>query len=174
MKANRSFIFAALLFMALNIGAHPLDCQPGEGCIDWTARYDGPAHDFDMALAVVLSPDNTRVYVTGYSPGIGPYNIDYATIAYDAQTGATIWTARYDSGIQWVDRGKYLALSPDGTRLFVTGESNADGSDTNYDYLTIAYNAATGEQLWTARYDFNAGQEEVSAIAVSPDGARVY
>src|SRR2546428_41630 len=78
-------------------------CDPGQGCFRWSARYDGPGHDFDLALAIALSPDNTRIYVTGYSPGIGPYNIDYATIAYDAQTGATIWTARYDSGIQWLD-----------------------------------------------------------------------
>jgi hypothetical protein len=144
------------------------------GTVRWIARYDGPGHDFDLTESIVLSPDNTRVYVTGYSPGIGPYNNDYATIAYDAATGATIWTARYDSPAHWMDNGKYLTISPDGTRLFVTGDSNADGSDSNYDFLTIAYNAATGEQLWVARYDFNSGQEEVSAIAVSPDGTRVY
>src|SRR2546426_11703345 len=129
------------------------------GDVGWTARYDGPGHDFDLAEAIVLSPDNKRIYVTGYSPDNGAPN-DYATIAYDAATGATIWTARYDSGAHWFDNGKYLAISPDGMRLFVTGDSNADGSDSNYDYLTIAYDAATGEQLWVARYDFARGQEE--------------
>jgi hypothetical protein len=148
-------------------------CGPATGCVRWAARYDGPGQDFDLALNVVLSPDNKRVYVTGYSPDNGAPN-DYATIAYDAATGATIWTARYDSGAHWFDIGKYLAISPDGTRLFVTGDSNADGSDSNYDYLTIAYDAVTGEQLWVARYDFAGGQEEVSAIAVSPDGTRVF
>jgi hypothetical protein len=150
-----------------------LDCQAGQGCISWIARYDGPGHDFDLALAVVLSPDNTRLYITGYSPGSGTFN-DYATAAYDAATGVQLWLARYDSPAHWFDNGKYLAISPDGTRLFVTGDSNADGSDSNYDFVTIAYNAATGEQIWIARYDFAAGQEEVSAIAVSPDGTRVY
>ncbi len=155
------------------VSSPSVNCQPGQGCIRWSAGYDGPGHDFDLAGSIVLSPDNKRVYVTGYSPGNGTYN-DYATIAYDAATGAAIWTARYDSGAQWFDNGKYLAISPDGARLFVTGDSNADGSDSNYDYLTIAYDAATGEQLWTARYDFAGGQEEVSAIAVSPDGTRVF
>jgi hypothetical protein len=169
----RSLLFLSLLLAAAQLTSWPHPAMAAGGDLRWTARYDGPGHDFDLANAVVLSPDNSRIYITGYSPGNGTAN-DYATIAYDATTGAPIWTARYDSPGHWFDNGKYLALSPDGTRLFVTGDSNADGSDSNYDFLTIAYDAATGEQLWVARYDFNSGQEEVSAIAVSPDGTRVY
>lgn len=178
---SSSFVSLGLTAIALSahantgtrIGSPSVNCQPGQGCIRWSASYDGPGHDFDLALSVLLSPDNKRVYVTGYSPGEGTFN-DYATIAYDTATGVAIWTARYDSPGHWFDNGKYLAISPDGSRLFVTGDSNADGSDSNYDYLTIAYDAATGEQLWTARYDFAGGQEEVHGIAVSPDGNRVY
>src|SRR5437867_4313849 len=64
------------------------------------AIYDGG--DDDAASDVVVSPDGSHVYVTGWSgsstpPGSYP-NYDYATVAYDVATGTQSWVARYDGG----------------------------------------------------------------------------
>jgi hypothetical protein len=48
----------------------------------WAARYNGPANSYDYAYLAV-SPDGTRVFVTGYSSGTGT-SYDYATVAYCA------------------------------------------------------------------------------------------
>jgi hypothetical protein len=56
----------------------------------WARRYDGPIHGEDVGVRNASSPDGTRVFVTGYSDGIGTGE-DFATIAYDASSGATLW-----------------------------------------------------------------------------------
>ena len=45
--------------------------------------------------------------------------------------------------------------------MYVTGRSV--GSGTNLDYATVAYDAATGDQGWVARYDGPANGEHVQA-----------
>src|SRR5207244_11550859 len=67
----------------------------------WAASYDGTGHFIDEATAIKVSPDGTHVYVTGRSAGVstgsGP-SFEYATIAYDASTGAQQWVPRF-SGV---------------------------------------------------------------------------
>src|SRR5215813_7297807 len=58
------------------------------------------------------------------------------------------------------------AVSPDGTRLFVSG-------DVKNHFETVAYSAATGAQLWARAYQ-PATYSNPTAITVSPDGAKVY
>jgi outer membrane protein assembly factor BamB len=56
--------------------------------------------------------------------------------------------------------------------VFVTGtRQNADNSS---DYLTIAYDGATGGQQWASHYAGIGGDNDASAVAVSPDGNTVY
>src|SRR5437867_2920104 len=61
----------------------------------WAARYDGPANAADYAVALAVSPDGGRIYVTGESEG-GVTSLDYATVAYDAATARPLWVARYN------------------------------------------------------------------------------
>jgi DNA-binding beta-propeller fold protein YncE len=117
------------------------------------------------------------VFVTGESDGSGPHGIlkDYATVAYDASTGDEFWARRYDGPAGYDDTAKELAVSPDGTALYVTGQSSEGqdgfGLDT-WDYLTIAYDTLTGKQSWLKRFH---GRDAVATgLVVSPDGARVY
>jgi hypothetical protein len=87
---------------------------------------------------VEVSPDGAVVFVTGQS---GTSTIfDYATVAYDAATGARLWVRRYKGQGDGEDAATSLGVSPDGTQVFVTGHSN--GGTTNYDYATIAYRAS--------------------------------
>ena len=49
------------------------------------------------------------------------------------------------------------------------------GKVLHKNYGTIAYRAATGKRLWTARYDGPAQQDdEATSVAVSPTGGTVF
>lgn len=138
----------------------------------WEARYDGPASGDDEAVSVVSSPDGSKVFVTGYSTGTTT-SFDYATLAYDATIGATIWEARYNGPRNRSDYPESMAVSPDGTKVFVTGYN--PGNNTGQDYSTVGYEAATGNLLWDARYDGPASDLDYGrAVAPSPDGATVF
>jgi DNA-binding beta-propeller fold protein YncE len=60
-----------------------------------------------------------------------------------------------------------MAVSPDGSRVFVTGDGR---KGTAFHYATVAYAAATGARLWVAT-NFTGG---ALAVAVSPDGTTVF
>ena len=47
------------------------------------------------ATAIGASPDSTKLYVTGLVSG-SPGGVDYATLAYDAVTGAQLWAKQYN------------------------------------------------------------------------------
>jgi hypothetical protein len=139
----------------------------------WVARYHGPASPANGATDAVMSPDGTKVFVTGYS--IGHAGSAFATIAYRTTTGARLWVARYPAGGKFFSGGSphSIAVSPDGTMVFVTGERlNTTGGT---DYATVAYRAATGARVWAARYNGPAGrQDSAVSVAVSPRGNTVF
>jgi hypothetical protein len=146
----------------------------------WAAHYDGRGHyggngfGGDSADSVAVSPGGGRVYVTGSSLGTTT-GADYATVAYSAATGARLWVARYD-GDGGSDGADGVAVSPDGSTVYVTGTSVTGGAGpcAGYAYATVAYNAATGTQLWAACWADGHNNGNAAALAVSPDGARVY
>ena len=137
----------------------------------WVSRYDGTGGG-DAAQSIAVSPDGTRVFVTGYSAGAtGSY--DYATVAYDAATGAQLWVSRYNGPGDGNDEATSVAVSPDGGRVFVTGRS--DGTGSGQDYATIAYDAATGAQLWLRRYNGPGnGNDAAWSVAASGRGSTVF
>ncbi len=138
----------------------------GHGLKLWARTYDGPVHGYDSAVALVVSPDGARVYVTGNSPG--PTSTDYLTVAYDLATGVADWVARYNAPAHRDDYATAVAVSPDGSRVFVTGQSV-------FNFGTVAYDAATGTRLWATQYDGPAHEDDIAqALAVSPDGSRVF
>ena len=135
------------------------------GARRWVRRFDGWAggDDFGSGLAV----SSSTVFVTGESPR-GNGVDDYATVAYAVATGTRRWVARYDGPGASFDLASGVAVSPDGARVFVTGDSR--GLDGEYDIGTIAYDATDGAQVWESRYD----ADHASAIAVNPDGTEVF
>src|SRR6266581_1104932 len=139
----------------------------------WVRRYNGPGNAGDNPAAIAADPDGKIVFVTGYSQGAGT-NRDYTTIAYDAATGKQLWLSRYNNPRRsGYDAASALAISPDGSRLYVTGTSHGRSSDV--DYATVAYAAASGRQLWVARYNGHANKEDsAESVAVSPDGSKVF
>ena len=133
----------------------------------WVKRYNGPANGDDGADSVAVSPDGTKVFVTGDSTGTTS-GADYLTIAHNAVTGAQLWVRRYNGPANGDDFARAVAVSPTGGKVFVTGGSGGD-------YATVAYNAATGAQVWVKRYNgpFDA-RDAAYAVAVSPGGRLVF
>jgi sugar lactone lactonase YvrE len=74
---------------------------------------------------------------------------------------------RYDGPAGLKDRGTGIAVSPDGSSVFVAGSS--EHATDQYDKATIAYASDTGAEVWSARDDSNWGW----TLAVTPDGATV-
>jgi len=54
----------------------------------WVARYDGPGHNLDTAMAIAVDPSG-NVYVTGRSTGSGT-DYDCATVKY-SPSGQEAW-----------------------------------------------------------------------------------
>jgi DNA-binding beta-propeller fold protein YncE len=145
----------------------------------WIGRYEGPGEDFGDfdETTVVASGDGTKVFVSGTSEGIGTF-LDYATVAYDASTGARLWVSRYDGPSGDEELGDFAtsqAVSSDGTKVFVTGSD--EGPEGPLNYATVAYDATTGVQLWVARGPVGSGESitasgtKVFVTGVADDGA---
>jgi PQQ-like domain len=102
----------------------------------WVKSFDGGGRvDYPMALGV--SPDGGKVFVTGFSPDINDRET-YATLAYSAASGAQVWVSRFH-GTGWRPQSVSLVVSPEGHRVFLTGQSSGGATLTNY--VTIAYAA---------------------------------
>ena len=162
---------AAVLLAGFLSGPSASATTSGGGIQRWAASYDAGAPAFSDAVAV--TPDGSTVFVTG-STHLGPTG-RWATLAYDASTGAEKWVATFRGSSdpdQW-DRGYALAVSPDGSTLFVTGASFCSGcSSSGFNgFSTVAYDISTGTRVWVARYAVDGG---ASSIAVSPDGSEVF
>ena len=138
----------------------------------WSARYNSPNSGEDEALAIAVSPDGSRVFVTGCGEGNGcGYGSSYATVAYDAHSGQTLWIRTYKDGAHNATPTA-VRVTPDSSTVVVTGTV---GGSNGENYGTIAYDAATGTPLWSAIYDGpSADRDYANALGVSPDGATVY
>jgi len=124
-----------------------------------------------MPAAIAVSPDGNAVFVTGTSGGHRA-PVGYVTVGYDPATGRQLWVRRYAAPGTHPDRAAGIAVSPDGRIVFVTGASTLE--ESGYAYVTIAYSASTGRQMWLRRYDGPGGHSSPRALAVSPDGKTVF
>lgn len=170
------------------LGGTPADCASGRRSIGadyitaaydpstgrrvWLENYDGPDHECDEAYGLGVSPDSSAVFVTGSSFSSSS-DSDAATVAYQADDGATRWVARYDGPDHLFDQGDAVGVAPDGGQVFVCGL--ATSAVTDYDFLTLFYDAVSGTQLRVERYDGPGHAFDApNAIAVNPRGGAVY
>ncbi|HEX9313509.1 MAG TPA: hypothetical protein VGA30_11900, partial [Actinomycetota bacterium] len=115
--------------------------------------------------SVVVSPDGSRVYVTGYSWAV-PSEFDYTTLAYDAATGVLVWGRRYQGLGGGDDYAVAVAVTPDGRYVYATGY--ADNGASGYDYASAGYDASTGGSLGARVYNGPANRSDYAfAMAVS-------
>ena len=155
--------------LCLTLAAQPAVALPGAEL--WAKRYSGPAKLYDEANALAVSSDGTKVFSTGFSRS-SLSNNDYATVAYNAVTGAKLWAQRFDGQAHLDDQAEAVVVSPDGSTVFVTGRSRGA---VDYAYATVAYGSSTGEVLWSKRYDGpDDSGSEARTIGVSADGSVVF
>ena len=140
----------------------------------WLQRFGGP-YISATASSVATNPSRTVVYVTGITTKKATGLRDEVTVAYNAATGGQLWLARYQ-GMGRHPRGDTgvpaITVSPDGATVYVAGD-RARGTGHN-DYLVLAYNAATGAQLWAVSPLAFASMAQYDPVAVSPDSKTVY
>ncbi|HEX6934716.1 MAG TPA: PQQ-binding-like beta-propeller repeat protein [Streptosporangiaceae bacterium] len=154
-----------------NSGYATIAYQASTGARLWVQRYHGATNWTDTAAAIAVSPTGNAVYVTGTSVGKTPG--DYATIAYNARTGARLWVKRYNGPGNSYDTAFAIAVSPNAKTVIVTGGNGGILTDT--DYVTIAYSAATGARVWLKRYDGPAGLDDAGiSLAVNKAGTTVF
>ena len=137
------------------------------GTLMWAQRFNGPGSGDDAATTIAASPDGSKVFVSGPATDVGGQTV-YETIAYGSD-GSQLWSA--DLGPN-TDGPSYLAVSPDGMRVYLTG-----GLAPNV-FVTAAYDASTGTKIWTAdfvpatrRYPLD--EANPTSIAVGSDGTTV-
>ena len=133
----------------------------------WARRY-GPGNSDDGAASVAVSPRGGRVFVTGCTAAFSSGDVDYATVAYDAATGRWLWARSYDGGGTSGGCATSVAVGPGGDRVFVTGRI-----DNNY--ATVAYKAATGAQLWARGYPgIPNPRDSIGTVLVAVSGGEVF
>ncbi len=153
---------------ATRAGASPSLAAAGPGAQLWVKLYDNRGNG--GAGSVTVTKNGSTVFVTGYTTTASG-GTDYTTVAYDAATGAQRWARNYDDG-GIGSRAFSVAASPNGKAVFVTGYSFSPTAGE--DYATIAYNAATGAQLWVKRYNGPGDDSAAAQVAVSPNGSTVF
>jgi hypothetical protein len=146
-----------------------IDAASGERV--WETWYDRSGGD-DWAFDLAVGP--SLVYVTGFAFESSTH-YDAVTLAYDRATGEQVWLARYNGGLgTGMDVAQAVEVSADGRRVIVTGYSV--GCRSGYDFITVAYDAATGTQQWASRFngtETNA-TDQAQALVISPEGSSVY
>lgn len=141
---------------------------------------------FDIAF----DPQGTSVFVGGGAKEGGEASL--LLIAYDARSGARRWLDQL--GVPAHDGMANvfaIDLSDAGDRLVATGHAAVvlDGcfvislfagcvpTGIANDYMTALYDPATGERLWTARYNSSPAGTDYDFgfdVVLSPDGSKAY
>jgi PQQ-like domain len=127
-------------------------------------NYDGP---------ITASPDGSRVFVTMHSNSL--LGDGMVTVAYDAASGSQQWASRDDSSSEFFCigcNGPLLQINPDGEELYTTEVS--DVSPETAEFKTICYDTATGTKKWSSLYREGTDLTQPFAMALSPNGARVF
>lgn len=137
----------------------------------WTNRYNGLGNNQDFPYGIATDSGG-NVFVTGLAQSPDSIYAQRLTIAYSSR-GVPMWTNRFDAPLLlavWFENPNCtVATEINGGNVYVTGV--AYGTNESFDYVTIAYNRATGAALWTNRYDGPGnGRDTPAALAVDRNG----
>lgn len=170
-SAFRSVILVTTLATALTgaAAAVPASATTAGGTRIWLARYHAPGQTSPEDAGLAVSPDGSTVFVTGTVQYFATDQSFVATNAYNASTGALVWSASFYGAFH---RAAAVTIAADASTVFVT--CAFDSGAGNNGYAVVAYDASTGAKLWVSVYKGPAGSYSTpAALAVSPDGSEV-
>ncbi|MCP4427291.1 MAG: beta-propeller fold lactonase family protein [Chloroflexi bacterium] len=134
---------------------------------------EGGVQGMDSPLGMVISHDGEHIYVSGGD------DLTLVAFSRDAATGQLSYVATADafSDVTDLDEAHGVAISPDGSTVYVVGRDNSNA--TNADSVAVFNrDAATGQltrvQLVQNGLDGVDGLAQATEILVSPDGRHVY
>ena len=134
------------------------------GSVLWQQLWAGATNLNDVPNDLYVDAAG-NVYVTGSTELTSNNNYNYITLKYDP-SGVIQWQKQYNHPQNKADVAMFI--DGNGTDVYVTGNSNAPGSLT--DYLTIKYNS-TGDSLWVARFNNTSATNEIPyGFAVDAQG----
>jgi hypothetical protein len=150
------------------------------GTESWRAGYNGPVSSrypkaWESGSVITVDPKGTRVYVSGSSSfHVAEAGTTFVTLAFDASTGARLWKARgpiYQCGEY---EPQAITIVPDGSTVAATGVAG-DGCNEFFEgFLTMGYDAATGERTWMGYYtDYSNPGPGGVAIEATSDGSEI-
>ncbi len=155
---KKLIILVVMLLVSVPAFAQPVDTA-------WVRRYDY-SHGTDVANALAVDGSG-NVYVTGYVTPLGTEPLpDYATVKYYPD-GAVAWVKTYNGTADNEDKAQAIVTHSSGY-VYVTGWSV--NAVTSYDYVTIKYNAATGDTAWVRKYNNSTVNLNDHATAMAVDG----
>jgi len=123
-----------------------------KGTFMWVKDYSPPGELESMANKIKYK--NGYVYVTGYVYLPSTFH-DFATVKYNAVTGAQVWERRYNNSASNSTDDACCVEVDNNNNVFVGGSSG--GLGTSYDYTVIKYNSS-GNLVWINRYDTSGTQ----------------
>jgi DNA-binding beta-propeller fold protein YncE len=140
-----------------------LDVTDAGASVAWEARWQGSTPWGSTGGRLAVSPDGRRLFLGGGENAEDGLRNNFATIAYDVDTGERLWEVLepriHPEGFFDTNGVSGLAVSPDGATVYSLGfdpksKSNqiSDLSRSTSAILLQAYDAVTGERRWQTRY----------------------
>jgi len=145
------------------------------GSLIWTQQYGTnlPSNVSGDEMKATIQDSAGNIYITGRHYGLNygtpSYtNADILTLKYD-NNGTLIWQNRYEYGVNNADIGNTITLK--NGQVYVGGNSQRLGVGTDYDYVVLKIDSATGLSTGVYRYDGLAnGDDAVSSLFIFDNG----
>ncbi|MCO5258263.1 MAG: hypothetical protein M9926_16075, partial [Lentimicrobium sp.] len=124
-------------------------------------------------IKATIQDSSGNIYITGrhYGDEYGTSNYsnaDILTVKYD-NSGNLIWQNRYEYGINNADIGNTIVLK--NGQIYVGGNSQRLGQGTDYDYVVLKIDSATGVSTGIYRYNGLAnGDDAISSLFIFDNG----